>query len=184
MTSQETVRDYVMLPSISWPPELSRGQLALMREEVRDFQLLHGSIIKRRTPSKSSAHISSTFPTLPTTRPIGASLFPTAFPRSLFHQSLDLQKIWNEVYEAAASDEECLEETLKLVIELDETAKLLWKVHLAAKSAKAARGDVNDELEMGIWRSDYMLHDDSASGGSGLSLKQVEVGMHSSCTSG
>lgn len=160
----------------TWPPKLSTDQLAVLLGEVRDHQLLHGSVIKRRSQSKSSSHSSSSVPALPTARPIGASLFPTAFPRSQFQQALDLQQVWNEVYAAAVSDEEWLEETLKPVIEEDELASLLWDVHLAAKAARAARGDLNDELEMGNWRSDYMLHEGAAEG-SGLSLKQVEVGM-------
>jgi len=170
------------------PPELSLSQLTSLVDEVRSHQLTHGSLIKLNPASTLSPPTTS----LPvsTARPVGASLFPSAFPRTSFEHAQKLQHVFNELYAAVACDEVWLEEVLRPLIETDELAGLLWRVYSEVRQSGAV--GAMGRLEMGIWRADYMLHhtvrggDSNGSGcgligqdaanvkGEQIELKQVE----------
>jgi len=90
------------------------------------------------------------------------------------------------VYARVAGDEGRLEEVLGGeggVIEEDELGGLIRGVHIRAREMRRERGEDVGRLEMGIWRSDYMVseaRDDeqqrgsgTANGGEALQLKQV-----------
>ena len=92
------------------------------------------------------------------------------------------------MYARIASDEAWLEEVLGEeggVLEEDELGSLLWGVHLRAREVRRQREGDERRLELGIWRSDYMVSgarddedqsggEDSDSGNVPLQLKQVE----------
>lgn len=45
--------------------------------------------------------------------PIGVSMFPTPFPRTLFEEAQKLQPIYNKLYATISEDEEWLETALR-----------------------------------------------------------------------
>jgi glutathione synthase len=156
-----------------FPSPLSDEQLEVLVEDIKDWQLTHGSLLKLVNTDEDSTVLA---------QPVGACLFPTLFPRRLFEQALYLQKTYNKLYTRVAEDEEWLFKTLKGLIETDELARPLWEIHQEVKK----EGYVQD-ASLGIFRSDYML---SASVGQEVQLKQVEFntiscagGIHSNLIS-
>jgi len=106
------------MPAPALPPELTLPQLNTLVSEVRSYQLTHGSLINTHphsTFSPPTTHLS-----FPTAHPVGASLFPSAYPRSQFDRAQKLQHIFNELYAAVACDEVWLEGVLRPLIETDE----------------------------------------------------------------
>jgi glutathione synthetase len=95
------------------------------------------------------------------------------FPSELFDEAIALQETYKKLYVAVAGDEEWLYATLKNIIQSDTLAEMLWNIHTEVKE----EGYVQD-LTLGIFRSDYMLH--SPSGlfqprqGQAVQLRQVE----------
>jgi glutathione synthase len=143
--------------SLEFPPPLSDEQLEVLVEDIKDWQLTHGSLLKLVNTDEDSTVLA---------HPVGACLFPTLFPRKLFEQALDLQKTYNKLYTRVAEDGEWLSETLKGLIETDDLAKTLWEIHQEVRD----EGYVQD-ASLGIFRSDYML---SNLAGKEMQLKQVE----------
>ena len=79
----------------------SEEKLEQLIDNVLDWQYMHGSLLK--IPPDSGQVLA---------RPIGAALFPTPFPRSLFEEANELQVIYNKLYLAVARDEEWLARVL------------------------------------------------------------------------
>ena len=70
-----------------YPPNLTDPHLLHLITTITDYQFLHGSVLK--IPPYTGQTLA---------RPIGISVFPTPFPRKLFEEAQDLQKVWNELY--------------------------------------------------------------------------------------
>ena len=158
------------LEVISSPPRLSEEHWSFLVENVRDWQYQHGSLLKY--PPRSG-NIGS--------RPIGATLFPSNFPKRCYEEAWALQPIFNKLYAAITEDEEWLHEALSALIESpDSVARILWEIHCAVKND----GYVQD-VSLGVFRSDYMLHERRANPDGGvevmvpLEIKQVEFNTYS-----
>lgn len=148
------------------PPDLSETQLDALITEAKDWQLTHGSLLKLVLREQEN-----TVPAVP----IGVALFPTLFPRRLFAEAADLQQCFNQLYMAIAEDDAWLEQALGSLIESDHLVKTLWRIHCQVRSEGFAQ-----TLNLGVFRSDYMLHCPLNSDGDQPSLvaaelKQVEV---------
>jgi glutathione synthetase len=159
------------------PPELTLKELIDLTAEIRDLQVSRGSVLKIRPPSTS--HVISS----PITRPVGISLFPTTFSHRCFDRASVVQGIYHELYAAAVRDVDWLKTVLRPLINVDETAALLWEVH---EGVQAGHGSIGG-IELGIWRGDFMLNVERGDGT--LSLKMVEFntiscagGAHSDVT--
>lgn len=125
-------------------PQLTEHQLEHLLVTVKDYQLTHGSLLKLVKTDEDHTVLS---------RPVGVSLFPSQFPRSLFHQALNIQRTFNELYMKVAEDEEWLYETLQGLIAKDQFTGILWSIHEAVKKVGYAQ-----TVSLGIFRSDYMVH--------------------------
>lgn len=125
-------------------PVLSDEQLEFLLNSVKDYQLTHGSLLKLVKSDEEHTVLA---------KPVGASLFPTQFPRNLFQKALDLQEWYNLLYITVAEDEEWLEETLKDLIANDRFTNVLWSIHQAVKKIGYVQ-----PVSVGIFRSDYMIH--------------------------
>lgn len=80
-----------------------------------------------------------------------------------------IQKAYNELYSAISRDEEWLRDIIGELTDVDDFVARLWRTHLEVKK----EGYVQD-LSLGLFRSDYMVHQEHAKAGSSLGLKQVE----------
>lgn len=105
--------------------------------------------------------------------------FPSIFPRAKFEEAQRIQEIYNRLYCSIASDPEWIYNTIKDLLPVDFLAKALWSIYEATCDV----GPVQD-VSVGIFRSDYMLHIPSPSNISWLddgvnTLKQVEFNTFS-----
>ena len=147
---------------MKYPPRLTDEQLEKLIFDVQDWQLTHGSLLKNVNSSEENTVVAHS---------IGVSLFPTLFPRALFDEALAIQRVYNKLYAAIAEDEEWLHGTLKGLIEVDMLAGTLWGICIEARQDGFAQ-----DLTLGIFRSDYMLHadTDSLESDNSIQIKQVE----------
>lgn len=141
------------------------GHLESLLTEIKDWQITHGSLLK--LVGYEEPH------TVPA-RPIGVSVFPTPFPRHCFDEARKVATIFNRLYAAIAEDDAWLKTVLHDLIESDELVSALWEIHAAVKAEGFAQ-----DLILGVFRSDYMLHAGATEHLSAASLKQVEFNAYS-----
>ncbi|KAJ4402776.1 Glutathione synthetase [Didymella pomorum] len=148
-----------------YPPDLSAEEQNFILTELKDWSIAHGLAV-RPAPSfvQQSQDPSGV---LATTAPV--TIFPSLFPRKCFEDGLSIQKAYNELYSAIARDEQWLQGIVEELADVDDFVAKLWQTHLAVKN----EGYVQD-LSLGLFRSDYMVHEDSSQTNSTPGLKQVE----------
>jgi glutathione synthetase len=148
-----------------YPPELSAEEQNFIFAELKDWSIAHGLAV-RPAPSfvQQSQDPSGV---LATTAPV--TIFPSLFPRKCFEDGLSIQKAYNELYSAIARDEQWLQGIVEELVDVDDFVAKLWRTHLAVKK----EGYVQD-LSLGLFRSDYMVHEDPSQTNSTPGLKQVE----------
>ncbi|EOD52565.1 putative rhamnogalacturonate lyase protein [Neofusicoccum parvum UCRNP2] len=164
----------------SVPESRTAGDLGDLVEQIKDYQLTHGSMIKLVRTSEGPTVLS---------RPIGVSVRPTIFPRERFEEAINLQKAYNQLYAGIAEDPEWLEQALGSLIATDPFTRSLWDIHKEAGGPWRAETVSLDHqpVTLGIFRSDYMLHlpgespepSGSASCFDEARLKQVEFNTFS-----
>ena len=146
--------------NMNYPPQLSEEQLDTVVSDIRDWQLTHGSLLKLVQTEEEHTVLA---------QPVGISIFPTLFPRGLFNEAISLQKLFNKLYIAVAQDEGWLYATLKDLIEVDPLANTLWAIYQEIKEENCIQ-----DLSLGVFRSDYMLHISASNPKQKPHLKQVE----------
>lgn len=134
-----------------------------MTEVIKDWALAHGLTV-RPPPAVVAAEVDPK-EILATAVPV--TLFPSPFPRVCFDQGVAVQKTYNELYASISQDEAFLTQVVKEIGDSDNFITELWKVHLRVKE----EGYVQHK-SLGLFRSDYMVHQDGAS--STPQIKQVE----------
>lgn len=152
-------------PSVlpAWPPTLSPAQLDHLLTLATSHALGHGfTLLPLALTTPPTAAI-----------PAPLSLLPTPFPRTLYHRAVALQTLYNALYVEVARDEAFLDEVMGgSVARVDAFQGELWRCW------KACRADLVQPLQLGLFRSDYLLHEEE--GGGGLAIKQVEFNTISS----
>ncbi|ORX35272.1 putative glutathione synthase [Kockovaella imperatae] len=140
----------------TWPPQVSQEQHDHLLNLGTTFALSHGFTL---LPPDSTTPPTHTF-----SAPL--SLFPTPFPRGLYEWAKDLQPLYNGLYARIAMDWEFLDRVMGGVAKVDSFQGELWR------GWKSCREDLVQPLQLGVFRSDYLLHQTSGAGP--LELKQVE----------
>lgn len=136
-----------------------------MITEAKDWSIANGLAVRPapsfvQPPQDPSGVLATTAP---------VTLFPSLFPRSCFEDGLAIQKAYNDLYSAIARDEEWLQGIVEELVDIDDFVAKLWQTHLAVKK----EGYVQD-LSLGLFRSDYMVHKDPSRKDAAPGLKQVE----------
>lgn len=158
-----------------WPPAASNHDIAELLTDSRDYALSHSILYRPVEPSSTSA-IHAPF-----------ALFPSPFPRELYDRVVRLQTAYNELYAEIASDHAFLEKVIGgNVIKVDEFQERLYRIWMKVREDKA------QPLQLGLFRSDYLLHcpssssssSSSASSVSEMHIKQVEFNTISSSFGG
>ncbi|KAI1777580.1 glutathione synthase [Hypoxylon cercidicola] len=147
----------------SYPPDITPGEGERMTEVIKDWALAHGLTV--RPPPAVVAAEADPDGILATAVPV--TLFPSPFPKVCFDQGVAVQKTYNELYASISQDEAFLAQVVKEIGDGDDFITELWKVHLRVKE----EGYVQHK-SLGLFRSDYMVHQDGAS--STPQIKQVE----------
>lgn len=148
-----------------YPPTLNSEEEQYLLATVKDWSIAHGLAV-RPAPSfvQSSQDPSGV---LATTAPV--TLFPSLFPRSCFESGLAIQTAYNELYSAIARDEEWLQSIVEELLDVDDFVAKLWRTHLHVK-----KDGYVQKLSLGLFRSDYMVHQEKSESSSTNGLKQVE----------
>ncbi|EKG14853.1 Glutathione synthase substrate-binding eukaryotic, partial [Macrophomina phaseolina MS6] len=132
------------------PESQTAGDLGDLVDQIKDYQFTHGAMIKLARTNEGPTVLS---------RPIGVSVYPTPFPRARFQEAIDLQQAFNKLYAGIAEDPEWLEETLRHLIDTDSFTRSLWDIHKDASRYQAETISLEHQpITLGIFRSDYMLH--------------------------
>ncbi|KAL7960799.1 hypothetical protein V8C34DRAFT_275760 [Trichoderma compactum] len=153
------------LTSGAFPPPLKETEKNALVEVVKDWAIANGLAV-RSPPTVIPAE---TDPAGITAVNVPVTLFPSPFPKKCFEQGQAVQQTYNELYAAVSRDEAFLEQTVKEVIDGDDFIRNLWDVHLKVK----AEG-YTQPLSLGLFRSDYMVHQDSSTSPPSVQAKQVE----------
>ncbi|KAK3699703.1 hypothetical protein LTR37_016308 [Vermiconidia calcicola] len=143
--------------------DYTEDQLYYLTNGIKDYQIVHGSHLKG-VQFETASSVPS--------RPAGASMLPTLFPRSSFQEACELQQAFNELYMRVASDPEWLYSTLEPLMDHDDLFTTLWEI-----CAKVRDAGVVQHTVCAIFRSDYMLH--QTPNDEEVSLKQVEMNTFS-----
>lgn len=150
---------------MDYPPELSVEQQQYLLANLKDWSIAHGLAVRPAPsfvqPSQDPSGV------LASTAPV--TLFPSLFPRNCFEEGLAIQTAYNELYSAIAQDEAWLQSIIEELLDIDDFVAKLWETHLAVKK----EGYVQD-LSLGLFRSDYMVHQDPSQANPTPCLKQVE----------
>ncbi|MCJ1282974.1 hypothetical protein MMC26_002301 [Xylographa opegraphella] len=149
----------------NYPPDLNPEQRKHLLTSLNDWSIANGLAVR---PS-SNFVVENTDPSgvLAVTAPV--TLFPSLFPKNSFNHAKTLQPAYNTLYAAISRDEEWLGEVIQELLEVDEFIAQLWELHLVVKK----EGYVQD-LSLGLFRSDYMIHVDPSVPASTPQIKQVE----------
>lgn len=159
---------------MSHAPLGTEDGLEALVSEIKDWQLTHGSTLKIVRTNEEHTVLS---------HPVGCTLFPTPFPKTLYEEALSLQKAYNQLYAEIAEKPDWLYQVLKDIIEVDPLANALWSIY-----QEVEKEGFLQNTTLGIFRSDYMIH--AQNGTDKLELKQVEFntvacagGVHSNMIS-
>ena len=154
----------------AWPPSLPDEARDYLSTQATDYALAHGIVYRPLPVAPSSAPANDSAIHAP------FSLFPSPFPRTLFEKAQAIQPAYDQLYAHISSDHAFLQRVIgESVVHVDEFQKQLWDIYASVKD------DLVQPLSLGLFRSDYLLHDienssaaDMGSRANQLELKQVE----------
>ncbi|KAM0334117.1 hypothetical protein ACHAQA_001137 [Verticillium albo-atrum] len=152
------------LTAEQYPPSLKEAERDDLVQTIKDWSIGHGLAV-RPQPSVVSSEID---PKGMLAINVPVTLFPSPFPRQCFEQARSVQKTYNELYAAISRDEAFLADAVKEVGG-DEFTTSLWDIHLKVKEE-----GYTQDLSLGLFRSDYLVHQDTSSGETQRQVKQVE----------
>ncbi|KAL8997267.1 MAG: hypothetical protein Q9169_003409 [Polycauliona sp. 2 TL-2023] len=148
-----------------FPPKTTPEQQDYLLSNINNWSILNGLAIR---PPAGLLPVDPSFSAaLAATAPV--TIYPSLFPRTCFDEARAIQKAYNELYAAIARDRDWLKQIVEQLIEVDDFIAKLWSVHLEVEKEGYAQN-----LSLGIFRSDYMLHTDPASPDAKPTVKQVE----------
>lgn len=110
---------------LEYPPELCDEHIETLINQIKDWQINHGSLLKINPEDSDSALV----------QPVGVSIFPTTFPRATFQRAFHLQEIYHELYCAIAEDEEWVFSVIQDLIPVEPLAAALWGTYEEVKKA-------------------------------------------------
>ncbi|BEI80105.1 hypothetical protein CcaverHIS002_0106340 [Cutaneotrichosporon cavernicola] len=154
-----------MSPLPAWPPALSEAQQADLAHQAATYALANGFTLLPVPPK--GEHVPA-IPTQVIAAPL--SLLPTPFPRPAYVQAKSIQRLYNALYARVALDWEFLDGIMQYVAPVDDFQAELWN------RWKAIRDEikVTQPVQLGIFRSDYLLHEQGNAVGEKSRIKQVE----------
>ncbi|KAI0058239.1 glutathione synthase [Artomyces pyxidatus] len=153
----------------SWPPDIAPDQVAELTHLATTYALSHALLY---LPPHSSAPPPPA-PTSAIHAPL--SLFPTPIPRNLFARARRLQRAYNLLYARVTMDTAFLDEIMGEggVADVDDFTGEIWRAWKGLREEGVAQ-----HLHLGLFRSDYLLHQPVE--GDEIGLKQVEFNTISS----
>jgi len=144
--------------------KFSSQLLSLLKEESIDWAVCHGLTMRTK----------SSYYTAEDSRPESSiihapfTLVPSPFPKKSFHQAYCLGPDFNILVHKISCDSNFILDTLKCV-SIDSFSSSLMEIFNTV-----LKEGIHQKIEVGIHRSDYMIHSRSSKNSS-QSLKQVEL---------
>ncbi|BFZ53069.1 Glutathione synthetase [Savitreella phatthalungensis] len=154
---------------------LSAAEIEHLRFTLIDWCLAHGLVV-RPQPAVAAENRGGC---LACHAPV--ALHPTPFPRACFNHAYAIQKGYNELYARIANDQTFLAGIMRDLGDVDDFTKSLWELHLEVQSDLTAAGRTEQDIYLGMFRSDYLVH---AQEGLAPQIKQVEFNTVSSSFAG
>lgn len=146
-------------------PALTEQETARLVDTIKDWTIARGLSV--RPPPSVVAAGADPVGILATSVPV--TLFPSPFPANCFEQAQDAQKPYNELYAKISQDEDFIRQMVEEVAAGDDFIAKLWETHLKVK----AEGYIQP-LSLGLFRSDYMVHQDLTDPKAVPQVRQVE----------
>ncbi|TQN72899.1 Glutathione synthetase large chain, partial [Colletotrichum shisoi] len=165
-----------------YPPQLSQAEQDALVQTVKDWTIGNGLSV--RPPTNIVSPEWDPKGILAVNVPV--TLFPSPFPRSCFEQARSVQKTYNELYAAISRDEDFLSAMVNEVKGGDDFISKLWDTHVRVKKegytqvkninsiSRHPKTNAVQQLSLGLFRSDYLVHQDTTSGEPKRQVKQVE----------
>ncbi|KAI3643247.1 hypothetical protein MP228_012802 [Amoeboaphelidium protococcarum] len=144
----------------NWPPTLTEQQLRELKEHAVDYALSHGLVMKNKD-LKSIQHA-----------PV--ALFPSPFPQPAFDYAYEVQPFWNKLVDVISQDHEFLCGIFSKLAAADPFQAKLFQIYKECYDLQQGVQSHTQTVRIGIHRSDYMLHQSSASDSSPI-VQQVEL---------
>uniref|UniRef100_A0A0E0ICD9 Glutathione synthetase n=1 Tax=Oryza nivara TaxID=4536 RepID=A0A0E0ICD9_ORYNI len=134
-----------------------------MAEEAAVWCAVHGLVVGDRAEPRSG--------TIPGVGLVHApfALLPTRFPASFWKQARELAPIFNDLVDRVSLDGEFLQDSLSRTRQVDDFTSRLLDIH-----AKMMEVNKEEDIRLGLHRSDYMLDSETNS------LLQIELNTISS----
>ncbi|KDQ16159.1 hypothetical protein BOTBODRAFT_31226 [Botryobasidium botryosum FD-172 SS1] len=157
-------------PFIQWPPSLLPAEEDALTLLATTYALSHGLLY---LPVPTSQPVP---PAPPSAIHAPLTILPTPFPRHLFERVQRVQRVYSVLYARIAQDIPFLDRIMgeEGVAKVDDFVGPLWRGWKQLRDEGMAQ-----PLQLGIYRSDYMLHAPPGSTDA-ISIKQVEFNTISS----
>ncbi|KAL8648958.1 MAG: hypothetical protein Q9210_004685 [Variospora velana] len=176
-----------------YPPQATIGQQEFLLSKIKNWSILNG-LATRPSPTFVPTELDPSG-SLATTAPV--TFFPSLFPRNCFDEARVIQQAYNQLYAAIARDRTWLKEIVEELIEVDDFIARLWNVHLEvekegyvqvhdyfANLAQSSSDKTLKDLSLGLFRSDYMVHQEIDDTTARPTIKQVEFNTMASSFGG
>ncbi|TGZ85077.1 glutathione synthase [Ascodesmis nigricans] len=134
--------------SPKYPPTTDKAQFNHLLSTCKDWCLSHGLTVRPPPSFSENPHEALT-----THAPV--SLYPSLFPRSSFDEARAVQTAYNELYARVSDDTEFLDALTADIAQVDD---FIANLHSIQTKIASTEGFAH-EFSLGLFRSDYMLHD-------------------------
>lgn len=138
---------------VRFPPSPGEWQEKHLKAGIEDWELAHGVVLQGERPGIAKA--------LPVT------MYPSPFSRSGLSLGLEIQTLYNALYHSVINDSNWVIEQLRGTAKYDQFTRNLIEIFEKSLPKRTQK------LTGGIFRSDYLVHELSASKES-RQIKQVE----------
>jgi len=135
----------------------SKGQM--LTEQAVDFAVSNGLMINATTSTDQLSYTHAPF-----------SLLPVKYSKKEFERGMELSKIYSKLVDRVSRDTEWLRNTLSSVLDEDEFTKRLMDVF-----EDVLNDGIVQKAYLGVFRSDYMLHEPTGGEKQAPRLQQVEL---------
>ncbi|TLD34316.1 hypothetical protein PspLS_00557 [Pyricularia sp. CBS 133598] len=146
-------------------PALTESETTRLIDTIKDWTIARGLSV--RPPPSVVAANADPAGILATSVPV--TLFPSPFPANCFQQAHDAQKPYNELYAKISQDEDFIRQMVEEVAGGDDFIAKLWETHCKVKEE-----GYSQQLSLGLFRSDYMVHQDLTDSDAVPQVRQVE----------
>lgn len=136
---------------MTFPPDISPQEEAELVHEIKEWSFSNGLVMVPVDNGNWSRVVHA---------PV--TLYPTIFPKIAFQRAINIQELYNRIYISVTLNTDWLVSQLEKVSAVDDFTGKLYESYNKVKQA-----GITQPLTGGLFRSDYIVHEDET-------IKQVE----------